>query len=371
MIGEKVVDKGKSYILITLIALFVLLIMTGCKGSVSPDVSSELDSASQDAVDAKPDSIETTDKPIASDQSSVDESIEVIETIEELEYDSGKTVEEERVGDFTLKYLFHNPLLDMEDHELTDENFVKLKGGYSRVFPFYSDKCTVQLVAIDYLEGTKIVFDIANRDNNDLVISGGNLYFSGGSGEKNVSGEVIIPSGTLKRVALSTNDVEVAEANISFGGLHLNYALERPKYYIQDTIPYTDNAYEYFNDRIELKGLYDIGGNGKVKCQILDLKLLQNKPSELFANEVMDDIGLAALLKLRLANTSGEDIKVNEISSLRTFKEVNARTYYIYDNELVKKWADFCLPMEIKADTIIDGYIPIILYHEHFAANSL
>lgn len=211
---------------------------------------------------------------------------------------------------------------------------------------------------------SRLVIDIGNTGGKTLVISDANLYFSifdteGNeiAGSKVQGAPVSIAPGEIKRVIVTAQNPDAGVVYIDIDGM--NYPLVNPYYRalpneeadIVNAKPY-EHGYVIYDEKgipyytAEMSG--EVVGNRKAKIMAEGvLPVLNDRIGPIDRGN-----GFLALVKVKIANTTGEEMKIDKILSDGAGESI---TFTMADLEVL---GDKALPSAIKPHTIAEGWIP-------------
>jgi len=237
---------------------------------------------------------------------------------------------------------------------------------------------------------SRLVIDIGNTSETTLVITDDNLYFSifdsegNNCAESKVQGSpVSIAPGEVKRVVVTAQNPDAGVVLLEFGGM--NYSLSNPYYRalpneesdIVNTKPYS-HGYVIYDDEGNPYYMAEVSrevvGNGKAKIMAEGVLPVENEK----IGPIDKGDGFLTLVKVKIANTTDEEMAINKILSNGAGENA---TFTTGDLAVLGEKA---LPSTIKPHTIVEGWIPfrvgdgregysIVIYTSHggFVLNSV
>jgi len=347
---------------------------------------------------------ENNDEPSdeTSDGETTHEEVEDVETVETTptpstsDGDKGKEgtgnkggkeeVEDNSKGVVTLKPKAQLPDLDMGPQKSysVDE---AVGFGVGTLTPVYHDTFRYQ---IREFEAARLVIDIGNTGSKTLVITNGNLYFfimdtegNDIAGSKVQGTPISIAPGEVKRVVVTAENPDASVVYMDIDGV--GYSLCSPSYPalpheeadIVNTKPYKygevihDEEGRPYN-MARMAG--EVTGNGEAKVMAVGVLPVDNDKIGL----IDKGNGFLALVKVKIANTTGEVMTVDKILSDGAGENVT------FKPEDLAVLGEKALPSTIKPNTIVEGWITfrvgdgregygIVIYTSHgrFVLNSI
>jgi hypothetical protein len=289
-------------------------------------------------------------------------------------------------GVVTLKPKAQLPDLNMEPQKSysVDE---AVGFGVGTLTPVYHDTFRYQ---IREFERARLVIDIGNTGNKTLVITDANLYFSifdteGNeiAGSKVQGAPISIAPGEVKRIVVTAENPEASAIcldinGVSYGISGRSYrALPHEEADIVNTKPYKYG--EVIHDEegrpytmARMAG--EVIGNGDAKVMAVGVLPVDNDK----IGPIDKGNGFLALVKVKIANTTGEVMTVDKILSDGAGENVT------FKPEDLAVLGEKALPSTIKPNTIVEGWIPfrvgdgregygIVIYTSHgrFVLNSI
>ena len=233
----------------------------------------------------------------------------------------------------------------------------------SMLTPMYFDTFRYQVREFSK-NPSRLVLDIGNTSEKTIVIKDENLNFSlldrdGNeiAGSKLQDAPISIPAGQVKRVVLTASHNDASYVSLNLNGIRtaLSYPMHYEEGKIVDTIPYDNSTTVFTTEDLEgVKFLVgerprELIGNGMFKAMVNGLMVVENNK----IGSVEKGDGFIALAKVKMANTSQEEMKIEKIISssegiLTNFTEKDMVT-------LGKEG----MPFIIKPNEIVEGYVPI------------
>jgi len=214
----------------------------------------------------------------------------------------------------------------------------------------------------------KFVIDIGNTGSETLVITDKNLYFSifdlegnEAAGSRVQGAPVKIAPGEIKRVTVTAKNPDASLVYLEIGGII--YPLSSPYFRalpyeqddVTDTKPYNKTFYdlrdEEGNPYVISNEARFVVGNGKAKMAGFGVMVLANE--RIGAIEKGD--GLLALVKVKIANTSGEVMTIDRIVSDGAGENI------VFTEKDLEILGDKKLPFRIEPYSIVEGWIPFRL----------
>ena len=259
--------------------------------------------------------------------------------------------------------------------------------GVGVLTPVYHDTFRYQ---IREFERAKLVIDIGNTGSKTLVITDANLYFSIFDAEGNeVAGSKVqgapisIAPGEVKRVVVTAENPEASAVCLDINGVSytiggLSYrALPHEEADVVNTKPYKYG--EVIHDEegrsytmARMAG--EVIGNGDAKVMAVGVLPVDNDK----IGPIDKGNGFLALVKVKIANTTGEVMTIDKILSDGAGENVT------FKPEDLAVLGEKAMPSTIKPDTIVEGWIPfrvgdgregygIVIYTSHgrFVLNSI
>lgn len=259
--------------------------------------------------------------------------------------------------------------------------------GVGTLTPVYHDTFRYQ---IREFERARLVIDIGNTGSKTLVITDANLYFSifdteGNeiAGSKVQGAPISIAPGEVKRIVVTAENPDASAIcldinGVSYGISGRSYpALPHEEADIVNTKPYKYG--EVIHDEegrpytmARMAG--EVIGNGDAKVMAVGVLPVDNDK----IGPIDKGNGFLALVKVKIANTTGEVMTVDKILSDGAGENVT------FKPEDLAVLGEKALPSTIKPNTIVEGWIPfrvgdgregygIVIYTSHgrFVLNSI
>ncbi len=260
----------------------------------------------------------------------------------------------------------HGPKpLHMEKRDPMDWHEIQQKHGAPTIAPIYGEGWRIQVVKI---EGNNAVFEFGNLSNSDIVIDNNALryilYNNGAtniSGTHVVNGPVIIAPNEVKTVTLKASHTMAKRIFLTINGqkTYLDNRDEGENF--SDITPYTAPIDDYSRrnmlmpEIIEVRASHLVSGDGKFKFLAEGVHLTDNKTIGPLKRPDRPD-GMLVLVKIKIANTSDEDMTIYEIR--RTIAQTTGMDSKDLPLEAVEALGDLALPLTIRAGEIVEGYVP-------------
>jgi hypothetical protein len=259
--------------------------------------------------------------------------------------------------------------------------------GVGTLTPVYHDTFRYQ---IREFERARLVIDIGNTGSKTLAITDANLYFSifdteGNevAGSKVQGAPISIAPGEVKRVVVTAENPEASAVCLDINGV--SYAIGGRSYRalpheeadVVNTKPYKYG--EVIHDEegrsytmARMAG--EVIGNGDAKVMAVGVLPVDNDK----IGSIDKGNGFLALVKVKIANTTGEVMTIDKILSDGAGENVT------FKPEDLAVLGEKAMPSTIKPDTIVEGWIPfrvgdgregygIVIYTSHgrFVLNSI
>jgi len=288
-----------------------------------------------------------------------------------LEKNSGKILNTATTKATQIKFLETVPTLSLDVHKSTPILNIRNKGSLPMLVPYYSEDFRIQVK--DYVRGNQpyAIFEIGNTSNKTMTISDENLHFvlvdgdgNDISGSKIENGPISIAPNKVSTVKVTAQDARAVVMVFEYKGVNQLYSFGNEKAKITDLTPRDTTSGK--PDDIPRTGVsYGEGGNGKFKFQVQKAYLTENKN---LGNTNLGQ-GQLILLKLVIANTSNETLKIKKVTSITSNVFIDAATQKLDGkrtlNDIplvdIRSIGGDLLPLEIKAKTIVEGYFPAFI----------
>ena len=289
-------------------------------------------------------------------------------------------------GVVTLKPKAQLPDLDMGPQKsYSVDEAVGFRVG--TLTPVYHDTFRYQ---IREFERARLVIDIGNTGNKTLVITDANLYFSifdteGNeiAGSKVQGAPISIAPGEVKRIVVTAENPDASAICLDINGVSytiggLSYrALPHEEADVVNTKPYKygEVIHDEEGRSYTMAGMAgEVIGNGDAKVMAVGVLPVDNDK----IGPIDKGNGFLALVKVKIANTTGEVMTVDKILSDGAGENVT------FKPEDLAVLGEKALPSTIKPNTIVEGWIPfrvgdgregygIVIYTSHgrFVLNSI
>lgn len=273
------------------------------------------------------------------------------------------------------------PPLTLEPHEsITRYNFY-VRNAFPLNTPYYGEDFRLQVTRYDdnYVE-----LAFGNTSDKPIVLSDDHLYFLliGGAGE-DLSKSTLVGSP----VTIEPNTIETLKVTKVPRAVHFRFSYGNVssvfRFPLKKEITDTEPLEQYlFEDLVAISSYGDLKGNGKLKFQVKNAMLTDNKVME---GIHVGEQGRIVLLNVQLANTSDEVLKIEKLTAVLNdfvndvFPEhiplseasEEALAYHEHTELFTEEvdiplssldWlGDLAFPAEVAPHTIVEGYFPAIM----------
>lgn len=289
-----------------------------------------------------------------------------------LEKNSGEIINIATAKATQIKFLDTTPALSMGVHKTTPTLNIRNKGALPILVPFYGEEFRIQVK--EFVRGKQpyAIFEIGNTSNKAMTISDENLHFVlvGGdgddiSGSKIENGPINIAPNKVATVKVTAQDSRAVIMDFEYKGVSGLYLFGKETGRYTNLTP-IDTTFGDPEIVPSAKGhINGEAGNGKFKFQVQKAYLTDNKN---LGNTQVGQ-GQLVLLKLVIANTSNETLKIKKVTSITSNVFMDAATQQLKgERELkdiplvdIRSVGGDLLPLEIKGKTIVEGYFPAFI----------
>ncbi|NLM62166.1 MAG: hypothetical protein GX193_08845 [Clostridiales bacterium] len=386
------VDKSVKLLISILLSLFIIL--SGCTSndSINDEAAKSGEDYANIHTDEKSDQQNGKEDDLADDSSILDEDISednisgVGEEVTATEKEAETEVKDEGKDIVEIIPMAQLPDLDMGPQKsYSVEDALGFRVGI--LTPIYHDTFRYH---IREFKRARLVIDIGNTGSKTLVINDDSLYFSIMDTEgKEIAGSKVqgapisITPGEVKRIVVTAENPDASAVCMDIGGLSytlggLYYrALPNEESDIVNTKPYKhgDVIYDDEGNPYTMAGMaWEVIGNEKAKVMVNGVLPVENEK----IGPIDKGNGFLALVKVKIANTTGEDMTIDKILS------DGAGEHVTFKPEDLAVLGEKTLPSTIKPNTIVEGWIPfrvgdgregygIVIYTSHggFILNSI
>lgn len=278
---------------------------------------------------------------------------------------------------FTIKFANGPKPMTLEEHAYISANSgdYKAKPQLPTIGPLYQKTWRLQPVSIKIGSTPEATFELGNTGSEPITITDDNIHFmylnavgDNMAGSKIVGGAVTVQPNsiaTIKLTAINPN-TRVIYVKIGQESQLCFLTTESDTEIINDTNPLSVRTGRDITAATSFK-VGSTVGNGKFKFQILGSKIIENEQIGKLSKPVN---GALILVKVRIANTSNETMNISSLTLKSDNWNILSNEYWEPTNVKTTTWSsndqsilgEYGLPTEIKPNTIVEGFIPAIMY---------
>jgi len=363
MVIQKILWQGSESMHLRKIAAILLglsMLLTGC----STDTAAEVGSRKEASAGVQTGALEQESaEPVTdgvSDQSNISENAHETPSSPAAEIAAQGDKEEGGVIEFI-------PMAQLPDLNMDPQTPFTVNDIYytSILTPVYHENFRFQIREFTK-RPARLVIDIGNTGNTNLVITDENMYYTildeegnEAAGSRVQGAPVTIAPGEIKRVVVTAQHPDAGLVFIDFGGE--SHTVGHPFYFpvlddavdVNDTTPYYKYGYiledQNGNPYRIAQHFKQVIGNGKAKMTACNLMILENEK----IGPIDKGDGFLAAVKVKIANTSDEVMTIDQL-----LVSGGGLTGVEFTEEDMALLGDRALPYTIEPQTIVEGWIP-------------
>jgi hypothetical protein len=265
---------------------------------------------------------------------------------------------------------------NMQPHEPATDRVINIRNlKPSLVGAFYGEGYRFQIVKV---EGKTVTIEFGNTSGKPITLTDENFYFlyiaNGGaniSGTKLEGSPVTVASNSKKTLKVSYSNSDTMLLMIKMPDLETPLEVDVNNTLfsvINDTTPFISKGTrikaskgsdgKIIPDSMPSTGYtMEVTGNGKVKYQPVGIQFTDN---DKVGTIVKPEGGMIVLAKIRLANTSDQELVINDIliGSYSTQLKKIVTQYEFTEEDMKEALGDRAFPMIVKPKTIVEGFVP-------------
>lgn len=256
--------------------------------------------------------------------------------------------------------------LHLEPREPVRPVDIQQRYGTPTVAPIYGEDWRLQVVSF---KGNTATFEVGNTGSTNLVIDDSKMtYILFDVGGKNISGShieggsVTIAPNEVKTVTIKAKDSRAVSILLNINGFETYLEDISKGEKIVDNKPYTapmedsERRIDTMPEVLRVQSHNVVSGNGKFKYVAEGVQLTENDNIGPLEKSKRYDDAMLPLVKVKVANTSNEDMTITEIRE--TFFLTDATGGIDIPLDAIQALGDSGLPLTIEAGEIAEGYVP-------------